>query len=172
MPTLELNKTTSNSIPLPQTIAMQKQDNLSLFPPLLLQPIPPSPPHPIYHQPSPPIKIQIPTPNKQQNQITPNKRTQNPKIPPPIIKRNPQRLVELVADRVGAVRAVRGAVVGDVAGAAGGEEGRHVVAAGLAGRGGEAIEFDGFADDGLAVEFVGDEGPDEAGESRGVWLVH
>lgn len=95
---------------------------------------PPTPQHYL-----PPIEIQIPTPQKQENKITRAESDHNPQIPPPSIKRNRQRLIKLVSNAISAVRAVRGRVVGDVARAVGGEEGLHVFAAGLAGGRGEEV---------------------------------
>lgn len=123
-----------------------------------------TPPH---HLPS--IKIQVPTPNKQQNQITPNKRGQNAKIPPPMTPRNAKRLIELIAHAVRTVRAIRSLVVGNVARSARREEGGHVLSASLAGWGGEAVELDVGADHGFFVEFVGHQAGDEAGEAG--WSV-
>ena len=70
----------------------------------------------------PPIKVQVPAPNEQQNQITTNKGNENSKVPPARAERDAQRLIELVADAVGAVFAIRGLVVDDVAWSTGGEK--------------------------------------------------
>jgi hypothetical protein len=51
---------------------------------------------------------------------------------PACVKADGKRLVELIANTVRAVRAIRGGVVSDVACAAAREERLHVVAAGLA----------------------------------------
>lgn len=105
----------------------------------------------------PPIKVQIPAPQEQEDQITSTERNQNPKIPPPRIEANRQRLVELIAHAVSAVRTVRGRIVGDVTRSAAGEERAHVIPAGLAGRGGKQVEFGLRAGYGEAVELGGDE---------------
>ena len=115
----------------------------------------------------PPIEVQIPTPQEQKHKIAAAERNQNPNIPPPRVEADRKRLVELVTNTVSAVRAVRSRIVGDVARAAAREEGAHVVAAVLARRGGEEVEFGGGAGDGEAVEFGGDEAGDQAGEAVG-----
>lgn len=113
----------------------------------------------------PPIKVQVPTPNEQEDQIATHERTKYTKVTPPVIEGDAQRLVELIADAICAVGTIRRRVVGNVAWTTSSEEGLHVVAAGRARWGSEAIEFGLSTDDGLAMKFVRDECGDEAGES-------
>ena len=49
------------------------------------------------------IEVQIPTAQEQQQQIAPNERRQNAKVPPPVVEANAKRLVELIAHTVRAV---------------------------------------------------------------------
>lgn len=145
----------------------------SLFPsPLLLyfRHLTPQPPPPSNHTPfSPPIKIQIPTPQKQQEEITDDKRRVNAQIPPPVREIQAERARELVPNLVRAVPAHLRRVLREVPGAAGGEEIRHVIPARGAGGGGEGVELGGRADDGAVVQFRDDHAADEARE--GVQLV-
>ena len=104
----------------------------------------------------PPIKVQIPAAQEQEDQITSTESNHDPEIPPSRVEANRKRLVELVADAVSAVLAIRSRVVGDVARAAAREEGAHVLAAGLARRGGEEVQFAGGAGYELVVQFGGD----------------
>ena len=112
----------------------------------------------------PSIKIQIPTPNKQQEQITTNKRRKNPQIPPTVIKTNQQRLKELIANFKRTVLTDIRHVVSDISRAAILKERRHVFATVLVSGGREGVVFEGLADDGLVVEFGDDHGGDETGE--------
>jgi hypothetical protein len=79
----------------------------------------------------PPIEVQVPAPQEQENKITAAESNQNAQVSPACIKADGKRLVELVANAVRAVRAIRGGVVSDVACAAAREEGLHVIAASL-----------------------------------------
>lgn len=117
----------------------------------------------------PPVEVQISRPDEQQDQIAPDEGGQNPKVPPSRVEADAKRRVELVADPVGAVRAVRRRVVLQIPRPAGGEEGGHVLPARLAGGGGEAVELARRADDGHLVQLRGHQAGDEAGE--GVELV-
>lgn len=101
----------------------------------------------------PPIEIQPPTSHKQQNQITPNIRRQDPQIPPPRIETDAKLLVELIPNLESTVRAVRGGVGDEVSRSASVKKRGHIFAAGLADWGGEEVEFGVFAEDGKGVEF-------------------
>lgn len=113
----------------------------------------------------PPVETDKPTPHEQQHQIAPHIRRQNPQIPPPRPPLNPKLLVKLIPDLESTVRAVRRRVRDQVTRTTGRKKRGHVFAAGLAGRGGEQVEFRGSADDGKGVEFGCDEARDEAGEA-------
>lgn len=99
-----------------------------------------------------PIEVQIPASNEQEDQVTPNERDQNAQVPPSRRKADAQRLVELVANTVGAVLTIRRRVVGDVPSTACCEECLHVLAAGLAWRCGERIELAGRTDNGKLMQ--------------------
>lgn len=113
----------------------------------------------------PPVEVEVPATKEQQDQVASDEGSQDSEIPPSMVERDAQRFVELIADTVCAVRTVRGGVVDDVAGSAGGEEFRHVVATILAGRCGEAVEFHIGAGDREVVELVGHQARDEPCES-------
>lgn len=100
----------------------------------------------------PPIKVQIPASNKQQNQVTAAERNQDAQVAPPRIETNRQRLVELISNTIRTVRAVRRGVIGDIASAVVREEGLHVLAAGLAFGRCKEVKLRGGTSDGLAMQ--------------------
>jgi hypothetical protein len=69
---------------------------------------------PVHAARSPPVEVQIPAPQKQENQIAPNECDQNTQISPSVIESDAQSLVELIADFIRAVFASGRGVIDDV----------------------------------------------------------
>ena len=118
---------------------------------------------------SPPIEIEVPTPQKQQDQITRYECRENPQIPPPISIFEPQRLVKLFAHLIRAVFARTSRVIHDIPGSAIPEKRSHVFPARQSRRRREPLQFARRADDLAALELGDDHAPNEPGE--GIKLI-
>lgn len=113
----------------------------------------------------PSVEVQVPASQKQEYEVTATESNQNAQIPPPRIKANRQRLVELIANTVSAVRTIRSRIVSNVPSTTARKERLHVVAAGLAWGCREQVQLAGCTPDRLTVEFCGYKTGDEAGEA-------
>lgn len=91
----------------------------------------------------PPVEVQVSASQKQEDQIASAERNQNAQIPPPRIKTDRKRLVELIANAVSAVRTIRSRVVSDISRPAVRKERLHVVAACLTWGSREQVQFAG-----------------------------
>ncbi|GKT65725.1 hypothetical protein ColTof4_03509 [Colletotrichum tofieldiae] len=107
--------------------------------------------------------------HEKNDHVATDKRRKDTKIPPAVAEFQAQRLVELVADLVGAVLAARRVVVGEVSGPAVVEKGLHILAARLALWRREGVELGLGAGDLEIVQRRDHHAADEAGE--GVELV-
>jgi hypothetical protein len=117
-----------------------------------------------------PVEVQVPASQKQEEQVAATEGNQNTQISPSGVEANRQRLVELVANAVRAVRTIRSRVVGDVTCAAARKEGLHVVAARLAWGRGEQVQLAGRTSDWAVVEFCGHEAGNQAGKAGARWV--
>lgn len=95
-----------------------------------------------------PVEVEVSARHKQNNQVTSNESQENAQVPPPVIKGDAQRLIELIAHFIRAILARAGGVVDQVSRSSPAEEGLHVVAARLSVGSREALEFVIFADNG------------------------
>lgn len=110
------------------------------------------------------IKIQISTPQKQQDQVTPDKCSQNAKVHPPFRKAYPKRLVKLISHFIRAVRAVAGLIVDDVARSSGRKKRRHIVPTCLARGSRKVVQFLWRADYRETIELSAHETAHKASE--------
>ena len=85
------------------------------------------------------VEVQVPASQEQEEQVTATEGNQDSQVSPSGIEADGERLVELVANAVRAVRTVRSRVVGDVSCTIGREEGLHVVSACLTWGRGEQV---------------------------------
>lgn len=69
-----------------------------------------------------PVEVQVPASQEQEEQVTATESNQDPQVSPSRIEADGERLIELVANVVRAVRTVRRRVVSDVSCAAGRKE--------------------------------------------------
>ena len=88
------------------------------------------------------IEIQIPAPQKKQQEITPNERRKDTQIPPPIIKAEAQWLIELVADFIRAILTdIARTSINQIPRPAPREKVLHILGTRLAGRRGEGVQL-------------------------------
>ena len=106
---------------------------------------------------------------KQKHQITPDKRDQNPQIPPAILKCKIQSVVKLISNFIRAILTHTCRVIHEIPKPAALEERRHIFPTRLAGEGREVLKLHRRAVHGSIVEFGDDHAADEA--SEGVELV-
>lgn len=101
----------------------------------------------------PPVEIEISRPNEQEYEVTANKRCEDPKVSPSVIKLEAQPGVKLIAHRVSTIRAIASRIVDKIARSAVGKVALHVVSAGLAYGRGEGVYFAAGADHWSVVQF-------------------
>lgn len=106
---------------------------------------------------------------EKENEIASNKGSKDAQIPPPVAEIEAQGAVELVADRVSAVRAIAGGVVDKVSGSHVLEKGLHVVSASLSCWRSEGVQFARSATDRAVVQLGDDHAANQACE--GIELV-
>ena len=113
----------------------------------------------------PPVEVQVPASQEQENEVTATESNQNAQISPPRIKADRKGLIELIANTVCTVRAIRSRIVSNVSCTTARKERLHVVAAGLPWGCREQVQLAGCTPDRLSVEFCGYKTGDEAGEA-------
>ncbi len=102
--------------------------------------------------------------DEQQNQITADESSKDTQIPPVIVETEPQGLIELIPDLVGAILTQIRRVLRQVPRAPVLEERAHIFATSLASRRTKGIELGRGALDGAIVQFRDDHTADETGE--------
>ena len=92
-------------------------------------------------QPLPLVEVQVPASQEQQEQIASNERSQDPKIPPPLVISDIQRLVKLISNLVGTIPTTRSHIINNIPRSSGIEESTHILSTRLSSRSSKEIEF-------------------------------